>query len=73
MKSISMRAGHTFTSAGTRPRDFQEVIMAVNRHKTRLLYCAAVCLLLALPAGPSLAAASIYAPGEVERDANGEP
>lgn len=47
--------------------------MAVNRHKTRLLYCAAVCLLLALPVGPSLAAASIYAPGEVERDANGEP
>lgn len=47
--------------------------MANKRSRFRVLIGVSACMLLALPAGPALSASSFYAPGEVERDANGEP
>ncbi len=47
--------------------------MAVQSNKMRIILTASTCILLALMANPAISATASYTPGEIARDANGEP
>lgn len=47
--------------------------MSEKMYSARIIWGTAACLLLAFSSSPTIAAASSYTPGEIARDANGEP